>query len=87
MELTNRTETLNKKFQMIGLSADWVFQTWLISGNENDGIVIFENEDSSCYEVIEFHCKDEERTENLLFSGDFHEIECYIINMFNTPLK
>lgn len=40
MELTNRTETLNKKFQMIGLSADWVFQTWLISGNENDGIVI-----------------------------------------------
>ncbi|KTA79450.1 hypothetical protein [Aeromonas salmonicida] len=87
MELTNKTETLNQKFQMIGLSADWVFQTWLISGTKNDGIVIFENEDSSCYEVIEFHCKDEERTEKLLFSGDFREIETYILNMLNTPLK
>lgn len=87
MELTNKTETLNQKFQMIGLSADWVFQTWLISGTKNDGIVIFENEDSSCYEVIEFHCKVEERTEKLLFSGGFHEIETYILNMLNTPLK
>jgi hypothetical protein len=87
MENSKALDVLNSRFRMIGLSADWIYQAWLITGTLNRGVIIFENEDSSCYEVIEFHCKDEERTENLLFSGDFHEIECYIINMFNTPLK
>ena len=52
-----------------------------------DGIVIFENEDNSCYEVIKFRYKDEDRVERLLFSGELHEIEAYIINTLGTPLK
>jgi hypothetical protein len=52
MGLTNKTETLDKHFPMIGLSADWIFQTWLVGGTIEDGMVIFENEDNSCYEII-----------------------------------
>ncbi len=87
MESNNTTETLNKYFPMIGLSADLIFQTWLIGGTTEDGIVIFENEDNSCYEVIKFRYKDEDRVERLLFSGEFHEIEAYITNTLATPLK
>lgn len=87
MEPNNTTETLNKYFPMIGLSADWIFQTWLIGGTTEDGIVIFENEDNSCYEVIEFRYKDEDRVEILLFSGEFHEIEDYITNTLSTLFK
>lgn len=87
MGLTNKTETLGKHVPMIGLSADWIFQTWLIGGTIEDGMVIFENEDNSCYEIIEFQCKDEDRVERILFSGEFHEIETYVINTLSIPFK
>ncbi|CAJ1845597.1 hypothetical protein HA451_08170 [Aeromonas veronii] len=60
---------LNANYRMIGLSADWVYQTWLIKGSTAQGIVIFENEDNDSYEVVDFHYEDEERIEKMLFAG------------------
>ncbi|WP_157830533.1 hypothetical protein [Aeromonas sobria] len=51
---------LNRRYPMIGLSADWVYQTWLISGDVTKGQVIFENEDSSLYELLSFSYDDDE---------------------------
>lgn len=62
-------EMLNANYRMIGLSADWVYQTWLIEGSTAQGIVIFENEDNDSYEVVDFHYEDEERIEKMLFAG------------------
>ncbi|MEH8161993.1 hypothetical protein [Aeromonas allosaccharophila] len=77
---TNKIDILNKTFPMIGLSADWIFQTWLISGSKNNGIVIFENEDRECYEVISFYYENEDRHENTLFSGELTDVKDYSIN-------
>ncbi|MDQ1886229.1 hypothetical protein RA180_19735 [Aeromonas salmonicida] len=71
----NQTENralkeLNENFDMIGFSADWIYATWLVCGNQNIGIVIFENEDTSKYELIKFHHNDatEDRVEkNIIF--------------------
>ena len=60
---------LNANYRMIGLSADWVYKTWLIKGSTAQGIVIFENEDNDSYEVVDFHYEDEERIEKMLFAG------------------
>jgi hypothetical protein len=65
-------DELNTRFPMVGLSADWVYRTWLVKGNEQEGVVIFENEDDSVFEVIEFFYVDEERIENVLFGGDLY---------------
>ena len=62
-------EMLNANYRMIGLSAVWVYQTWLIKGSTAQGIVIFENEDNDSYEVVDFHYEDEERIEKMLFAG------------------
>lgn len=62
-------EMLNANYRMIGLSADWVYQTWLIEGSTTQGIVIFENEDNDSYEVVDFHYEDEDRIEKMLFAG------------------
>lgn len=62
-------EMLNANYRMIGLSADWVYQTWLIKGSIENGVVIFENEDNDSYEVVDFHYEDEGRIEKMLFAG------------------
>lgn len=62
-------EMLNTNYRMIGLSADWVYQTWLIKGSIERGVVIFENEDNDSYEVVDFHHEDEGRIEKMLFAG------------------
>lgn len=62
-------EMLNANYRMIGLSADWVYQTWLIKGSIERGVVIFENEDNDSYEVVDFHYEDEGRIEKMLFAG------------------
>ncbi|HHW4401647.1 TPA: hypothetical protein ACUNCG_002258 [Aeromonas hydrophila] len=62
-------EMLNANYRMIGLSAGWVYQTWLIEGSTTQGIVIFENEDNDSYEVVDFHYEDEDRIEKMLFAG------------------
>ena len=80
MSNTNKIDILNQNFQMIGLSADWIFQTWLIRGSTKNGIVIFENEDRECYEVIEFYYENEDRHENTLFSGELTDVKDYSIN-------
>ena len=77
---THKIDILNQNFPMIGLSADWIFQTWLISGSKENGIVIFENEDGDCYEVIEFYYEDEDRHENMLFSGELVDVKAYSIS-------
>jgi len=66
---------LNQKFPMVGLSADWIFQTWLINGSINNGTVIFENEDRECYEVIDF------RHESILYSGGLTDVINYSIHI------
>lgn len=83
MKNTSKIDTLNKNFPMIGLSADWIFQTWLINGTIENGIVIFENEDNSNYEVIEFHHKDECRIEKVLLSGSINDTYRYVTNTSN----
>ncbi|MDM5087924.1 hypothetical protein OB947_03225 [Aeromonas bestiarum] len=74
MKNTNKINILNAHFPMIGLSAEWIFQTWLISGTKAKGVVIFENEDNSTYELIEFHYEDEKRLEKMLSSGSLTDI-------------
>ncbi|WP_335814925.1 hypothetical protein [Aeromonas allosaccharophila] len=83
MSNANQIDILNQNFPMIGLSADWIFQTWLISGSKNNGVVIFENEDRECYEVIEFHYENEDRHEKTLFSGELKDVKDYSINRLN----
>ncbi len=78
MKDTNENNMLNAHFPMIGLSAEWIFKTWLISGTKEKGVVIFENEDNSTYEIIEFHYEDEKRFEKMLSSGTPTEILNYI---------
>ncbi|MEI4956952.1 hypothetical protein [Aeromonas caviae] len=73
MKETNEINMLNTHFPMIGLSAEWIFKTWLISGTKEKGVVIFENEDNSTYEIIEFHYEDEKRREKMLSSGSLTE--------------
>lgn len=87
MDNKNKFDILNQNFPMIGLSADWIFQTWLINGNTKNGIVIFENEDRECYEIIEFYYKDEERHEKMLFSGGLADVKHYATNTLKTPFK
>ncbi|BEE04250.1 hypothetical protein ACET8C_05435 [Aeromonas veronii] len=61
---------LNRRYPMIGLSADWVYQTWLISGDVTNGLVIFENEDSGSYELLSFsYDDDEDLITRMVFSG------------------
>ncbi|WP_429220522.1 hypothetical protein [Aeromonas veronii] len=64
---------LNSHFKMVGLSSDWIYRTWLLSGDEMRGLVFFENEDDSTYELVEFCFFDEKREETLLFSGSLNE--------------
>lgn len=80
-------KSLNKYFPMIGLSADWIFQTWLINGTIENGIVIFENEDDLSYEIVEFHYEDEERLERMIFSGSLGDVENYIYNTLNISFR
>lgn len=87
MSNTNKIDILNQNFQMIGLSADWIFQTWLIRGSTKNGIVIFENEDKECYELVEFYYKNEERHEHTLFSGEFTDVINYTIDTLKTSVK
>lgn len=69
---------LNSHFKMVGLSSDWIYRAWLLSGDETRGLVFFENEDNSTYELVEFCLLDEKREEVLLFSGSLNEaFECY----------
>lgn len=72
--ITMGTELLDCKYDMIGLSADWCYRTWLINGDLQSGLVVFENEDSHCYEIIDFFYVEEERIENTLFSGGFSAV-------------
>lgn len=72
---------LNYRFNMIGLSADWIYQSWLIKGNPTQGLVIFENEDSSTYEIIEFYHDDEKRIENVIHSGSLEKIIALLHNL------
>ncbi|MFQ1593474.1 hypothetical protein ACK4A3_05925 [Aeromonas veronii] len=84
---TNKIDILNQNFPMIGLSADWIFQTWLINGSENNGTVIFENEDRECYEVIAFYYKSEDRHETVLFSGGLTDVKKYSINILKISFE
>lgn len=81
MGSTNKIDMLNQKFPMVGLSADWIFQTWLINGSINNGTVIFENEDRECYEVIDFYYKNEDRHESILYSGELTDVINYSIHI------
>lgn len=67
-------DVLNSRFRMIGLSADWIYQAWLITGTLNRGVIIFENEDISTYELVEFYYEDEQRVEKILFSGSLGDV-------------
>lgn len=82
---SDHATTLSSKFTMIGLSADWIFQTWLIRGTVEKGIVIFENEDNSNYELIEFYYKGEERIEITLLSGSLNQIMQHIKKLKALP--
>ncbi|WP_368174024.1 hypothetical protein [Aeromonas sp. s13] len=82
---SDHATTLSSKFTMIGLSADWIFQTWLILGTVEKGIVIFENEDNSNYELIEFYYKGEERIEITLLSGSLNQIMQHIKKLKALP--
>lgn len=63
-------DKLNRNYSMIGLSADWVYHAWLISGNKDKGEVIFENEDNGLYELLSFYYdEDEMLVADLLCSG------------------
>ncbi|MNF23078.1 hypothetical protein D3C85_176070 [compost metagenome] len=66
--------TLNSRFRMIGLSADWIYQAWLIKGTLTRGTVIFENEDNATYELVDFYYEDEQRVENVLCSGSLRDV-------------
>ncbi len=74
MENSKILDTLNSRFRMIGLSADWIYQAWLIKGTLNIGVVVFENEDISTYELVEFYYEDEQRVEKILFSGSLRDV-------------
>lgn len=87
MSNTNKIDILNQNFPMIGLSADWIFQTWLICGSTKNGIVIFENEDIECYELVEFYYKSEERHEHTLFSGELTDVINHTINTLKISVK
>ncbi|WP_323980533.1 hypothetical protein [Aeromonas media] len=65
---------LNSRFRMIGLSADWIYQAWLIKGTLTRGTVIFENEDNATYELVDFYYEDEQRVENVLYSGSLRDV-------------
>jgi len=74
---------INEKYPMIGLSADWVYRTWLLSGTETKGIVLFEEEGTNEYSIIEYSFDEttEKRTEKVLISGLLETIirsTCYI---------
>lgn len=77
MKESSSLHLLDSLFPMIGLSADWIYQTWLIKGNRTQGVVIFENEDNSTYELVEFYYENEERIENVIFSGLLSEVICF----------
>lgn len=74
MENSKILDALNARFRMIGLSADWIYQAWLIKGTLNRGVVVFENEDVSTYELVEFYYEDEQRVEKILFSGSLGDV-------------
>ncbi|MGL6237229.1 hypothetical protein [Aeromonas dhakensis] len=74
MENSKTLNVLNSRFRMIGLSADWIYQAWLITGPLNRGVIIFENEDISTYELVEFYYEDEQRVEKILFSGSLGDV-------------
>jgi hypothetical protein len=63
------------KYPQIGLSADWVYRTWLIEGDKGDGVVVFENEENDTYILVEFH-RDEDGydTFNDLYTSDSIEM-------------
>ncbi|WP_421308989.1 hypothetical protein [Aeromonas veronii] len=68
-------DKLNRLYPMIGLSADWIYQTWLISGNVTKGTVIFNNEDDDLYELISFHYdEDENLVANMECSGSLEYV-------------
>ncbi|MBL0625786.1 hypothetical protein [Aeromonas jandaei] len=68
-------DKLNRLYPMIGLSADWIYQTWLISGNVTKGTVIFNNEDDDSYELISFHYdEDENLVANMEYSGSLEYV-------------
>lgn len=74
MEKSKTLNALNTNFRMIGLSADWIYQTWLIKGSLTKGTVIFENEDNATYELVDFYYEDEQRVENILCSGSLRDV-------------
>ncbi|WP_156993117.1 hypothetical protein [Aeromonas fluvialis] len=65
---------LNRRYPMIGLSADWIYQTWLISGDVTQGQVIFENEDSNLYELLSFSYDDESLIAKIVCSGSLQQV-------------
>ncbi|MBL0631578.1 hypothetical protein [Aeromonas veronii] len=68
-------DELNQCYPMIGLSADWVYQTWLISGDVTNGLVIFEDEDSGSYELLSFsYDDDEDLITRMVFSGSLSNV-------------
>lgn len=74
MEESKILNVLNARFHMIGLSADWIYQAWLIKGSLTKGTVVFENEDNATYELIDFYYEDEQRVENMLCSGSLRDV-------------
>lgn len=74
MEESKTLNILNARFPMIGLSADWIYQTWLIKGTLTRGTVIFENEDDATYELVDFYYEDEQRVEKMLCSGSLRDV-------------
>lgn len=61
-------------YPMIGLSADWIYRTWLMSGSLERGIVVFENEDSGVFELVSFYFCGEDRFERVLISGTIESV-------------
>lgn len=74
MEKNASMNELNQFYPMIGLSADWVYPTWLISGDITNGLVIFENEDSGSYELLSFSYDDEDLITRMVFSGSLSNV-------------
>jgi len=65
-----KLESRLENYQMLGLSADWIYRTWKLT---ND-IYLFENEDNSTYEFLKVNfINEEEKTAELLFASDNEE--------------